>query len=570
MDMQPYFSRYQRNSRIDGQSVVIRPWHDLYATLAGTTYPKWLGSYRRAVAANSRLVVRQNVSGTEKLVTIDSSGTQVAISTGSNIASDNRMRFQNVADVIYCMNGVDPLGRLNGTTYDTPASSTKWFILSANNGDFTVGETITGATSAATGKMIFQSGGVGWPLLIQVLTGTFVAENITGGTSGKTGTIATVNNFAPAFSVVFNSSHFVSWRAAMPNVVFKSVGDQYHNFVGAGSDQFTFKEQITGLSATSQSLFYYTPTSISVTDSTDITETNGVFSYATRQISAQDGTLCHDLIVTKGSNTRFVSTSNSISEIARGTNIYGFEVSELSDRKYEGITKTMQSLNNDQSMGFALAYPNENLIKRFLVSNEWVYSDICIVYDEIAGRFEIDDQKYFYAWVYHAQANYTVSAIEPKVFQDEYGNTDEDVGIPFVYDTKYYYIGSPTQKKILWETRSVLDINELAIVTQEIYQDRDWLMDTKTIDKDNVQIRTGGIGTSSVGTFAVGTDGDEDMSADGDYQETYIMRTKGNLNKLCYRFRFRFLCSTVGAKVRLKNVEAKLEGKPMEATNLTK
>ena len=80
----------------------------MYATLAGTTYPRGIGSYRRAVVANSRLVARQNVSGTEKLVTIDSSGTQVAISTGSNITSDNRMRFQNVADVIYCMNGVDP------------------------------------------------------------------------------------------------------------------------------------------------------------------------------------------------------------------------------------------------------------------------------------------------------------------------------------------------------------------------------------------------------------------------------------------------------------------------------
>jgi hypothetical protein len=198
-----------------------------------------------------------------------------------------------------------------------------------------------------------------------------------------------------------------------------------------------------------------------------------VFSYATRQISAQDGTLCHDLIVTKGSNTRFVSTSNSISEIARGTNIYGFEVNEVSDRKYEGITKTMQSLKNDQSMGFALAYPNENLIKRFLVSNDGAYPDICIVYDEITGRFEIDDQKYFYGGVYHDQINYTISALEPKVYQDEYGNTDEDIGIPFVYDTKYYYIGSPTQKKILWETRTVLDINELAVVTQEIYKDGD-------------------------------------------------------------------------------------------------
>lgn len=96
------------------------------------------------------------------------------------------------------------------------------------------------------------------------------------------------------------------------------------------------------------------------------------------------------------------------------------------------------------------------------------------------------------------------------------------------------------------------------------------MIDTKTIDKDNVDTWSGGIGTAAVGTFAVGTDGDDDMGADADYQETYIMRTKGNLNKLCYRFCFQFMCSTVGAKVRLKNIEAKLEGKPMEATNLTK
>lgn len=401
---------------------------------------------------------------------MDNSGTQVSITTGSNIASDNRMRFQNVADVIYCMNGSDPLGRLNGTTYDTPASSTKGFILSANNGNFTVGETITGGTSAATGTMIFQSGGIGGPILISVLTGTFVnGEGITGGTSGKTGTISTVNSFSPSFSVVFNSSHFVSGWSVMPNVVFKSVGDQYHNFTGAGSDQFTFKEQVTGLSATSQSLFYYTPNTISVTDSTDITETSGVFSYATRPLSAQDGTLWHDLIITKGSSTKFVSTSLSINEIVRGQSVYGFEVVELSDRKYEGITKTMQSLNNDQSMAFGLAYPNENILKRFMVTNDGVYPDICIVFDEIAGRFEIDNQKYFYGGVYHDQKSYTISAIEPKVYQDEYGNTDEDVGIPFVYRTKYYYIGSVTQKKILWETRTTLDINELAVVTQEIY-----------------------------------------------------------------------------------------------------
>ena len=41
------------------------------------------------------------------------------ITTNSDIASDNRMRFYNVADVLYCMNGVDDMGQLSGTTYTT-------------------------------------------------------------------------------------------------------------------------------------------------------------------------------------------------------------------------------------------------------------------------------------------------------------------------------------------------------------------------------------------------------------------------------------------------------------------
>ena len=70
---------------------------------------------------------------------------------------------------------------------------------------------------------------------------------------------------APAFGVMFNGSIFAAGSAALPSVVFKSTGTDVENFNGIGSDTFTFPEKVTGLSATTQGLFYFTKNSISVT-----------------------------------------------------------------------------------------------------------------------------------------------------------------------------------------------------------------------------------------------------------------------------------------------------------------
>jgi len=76
----------------------------LLSTLTAGSYPKGIGSYLRTVDANSRLIVRHNTDATHKLYTITDAGVATSIDTGANIASDLKMRFQNVADVVYCMN----------------------------------------------------------------------------------------------------------------------------------------------------------------------------------------------------------------------------------------------------------------------------------------------------------------------------------------------------------------------------------------------------------------------------------------------------------------------------------
>ena len=75
--------------------------------------------------------------------------------------------------------------------------------------------------------------------------------------------------------------------------------------------------------------------------------------------------------------------------------------------------------------------------------------------------------------------------VEPKVYQDEYAQDDEDSPIPFEYRTKEFYISDPTIKKIFRETRTMLDINELVVMTQEMYIDG-VLVDSKTVDSDNI------------------------------------------------------------------------------------
>lgn len=49
---------------------------------------------------------------------------------------------------------------------------------------------------------------------------------------------------------------------------------------------------------------------------------------------------------------------------------------------------------------------------------------------------------------------------------------------------------------------------------------------------------------------------------DDDYQEIYILRTKGNLNTKGKKIQFRYINNSLAGKVRLKNIEMLVEVLP--------
>ena len=506
VDMAPHYSPYLRNARLDWQSIIIRPWFRTFATLASWSYPKGIGTYLQSNASNDRLVVRHNIDSTHKLCTISDSGTVTPILTGTNITVDNRTTFNNIGNVIYCLNGVDGIWKLSGTTY------------------------------------------------------SFISTGIAG--------------LSPAFWVVFNSSYFVSGWYINPNKVYKSVGNNYEDFSSTWSDSFTFWESITSLATASQSLFYFTKNTITVTWSSDITDTAGTITYITRPLETKEWAVNFSTTITVGNDVYYLTPSNAICKIARGQNIYWFEILPLSNRKYNGIGKIMSSLSKDQNDWFAYFLPDKNLIKRHLKSEWSTFNDVCIVYDIIKDARLVDNQKYFYDWVFYKGKNYTISMLEPKVYQDEYWQTDDIAPIPFEYRTKEFFVTEPTLRKILRESRTFLDINELATVTQTILLD--WVQsDSKTIWLANYTAAgwwvTSWIGTESVWEYSVWDDWEDDSwyTEDSDYVETYILRTKWNLNKKFYKMQFVWTCSSLAWKVRLKNMETLVEILNWLATPLT-
>lgn len=506
--LDPIYMPYWRNFRLDGQSVVKRPWFETFATVSGTDYPRGIATYLRSDATLNRIVVRQNVDATHKLVSITEAWVQTDISS-VDITVDDRMSFVNIADTLYCMNWTD-FGKLDGISYTN----------------------------------------------IPVATSHLPT--------------------APKFGTFFAGCQWVSgFTGTNSNKVYKSPANSYEDFTAAGSDIFTFPETVTGINVAGQAIFVFTTNTIHTCTLGDQVETAGVITFSFKPIQATEGTTSNASIVSVGSNLYYLTSSNKVNMIARGNNIYGFEVIEMSDRKYKGINNLMDLYATDQSGSFAQYYPEQSIIKWFLKNQDSIFNDVCVIYDVEKDMFLLDTNKYFYDATYLNGQVYAISTITPTVFKDEYGIDDQDSWVDFEVWTKAFDEGEYTMRKAYWEARTDISMSELAVVTQQIFVNSEvdeegnfqgQMVDELTVDDTSLDLGAGGIGTQPIGTFPVGLEGYNPF----DMYPLTLLRTKGNLNVRAQSIQFRFTCNTLGSRVQLKRLGYKMEMLPSITTNLTR
>ena len=659
------FSPYSRNFRLDGASVISRPWHSIFATVGGTDYPRGISSYLRANPTNDRIIVRQNIDATHKLVSIEEDWTQTDVVTGvtktattiafvnsnpdtitdsgngfltawfqsgdtititgstlnnwtftistvtastitlvatdsltaewagasitiagNRITSDNRMNFVNIGEDLFCMNWTD-FGQLKGTTYTTLQLTRSYTATTLSFNSTSPPRAIQDSSNSfitkwfSAGQVIVISGSAS-------NNGTFTIESVTANQITLSPSATLVDEWAwasvtitgqpaaPSFGAFFAWCQWVGWytTTGYGNQVSKSPNNAPSNFTGAGSDLFTFPENVTGIKSGGQSIFVFSTNTLHACTLGDQVETAWVISFSFKPIQTTEGATNNASIVSVGSNVYYLSSSNKINMIARGSNVYWFEVVELSDRKYKGISRLMQSLDKDQSSSFATYYPEQSIIKWFMKSNGSDLNDVCIIYDVEKDMFLQDTNKYFYDGTSFKGFNYTVSQITPTVFKDEFWTDDDGSGISFEYWTKWFDEGEYTLKKGYWESRTDVALSDLAVLTQEIYMNSSvdiyWnvygaLIDTKTVSSNNFTIEPSGIGTGLIGDFTIGEEWPEAISM---YPVT-ILRTKWNLNTRGYSIQYRYTNSVIGGRVQLLRLGYKMEILPSITTELT-
>lgn len=479
---------FGRNFRLAGYWVQPRPWFQQFGSdLWGSgTAPSGIAPYLRATPANDSIVIAYQYSGTQGLVAVDPiTWAQTQITTNGNLISTNMTNFVCTNDSLYVMNGSDPFGKLNGTTYTTPSTG--------------------------------------------------------------------ISNFNPAFGVYFNNSLWVSGDPDFPSKLYKSASNDPETFTGTGNDIFTALYPVVGLGCNAQTLYVFTENTIDMFNVNSIKTFGTSIVYTSVPLEASDGASNHASIVSAGNYIYYLTKSNKIKRVTQGSGQI-YDVQELSNRKYTGINATMATLDPDQTRSFGYIVPDKQIIKWHLKTNWATYNDICIVYHYEYDEFMVDTQKIFSAGCWYKSKSFTTSALEKKVYRDEYSTDDDGSAIQFEYRVKNLDYWEPTINKELWQARLFLELNTATVITQSIYAE--WgLIDTATIDKDDIPNYASGIATLPIATYAIGAD-----STPGDIlYDTSIVREKGNLQVRAKNFDVVYTCSTLGSDFLLKNLELRVQ-----------
>lgn len=365
-----------------------------------------------------------------------------------------------------------------------------------------------------------------------------------------------IANFKPAFWVYYSNCGWVSWSPASPTTLYKSVATNLDDYNSTWADKFTFPYPVTWLGVNQQSLYVFTRYSIDVFNSATST------AWVSKPLEATEWCTNHNLIVSIGKWIFYVSPSNKIRQITP-TSFWMYDFSELSHRAYNGITKTMESLDVDQSKAFWYAIPWKQIICWHMKTAGASYNDIVITYHYEYDEWMVDTNKSFSMGTLQNSVPYTISAINNSVYLDEDGTTDDDAPIQFRYDTKWVDLWEPTIMKTLWHSRLYVKINPNGKLYQRIYAD--WsLIDEHLIDSSEIPQSVTGIATLPIATYAIGTEWGNDIM----YNLT-IVRDKWLVRVKARTFYWSYVSYDSWTQVLLQKLEPQMEQLPFLTTYST-
>ena len=368
-------------------------------------------------------------------------------------------------------------------------------------------------------------------------------------------TYTVANALTVSFWIYFNGSLWIAWNPSAPTKLYKSITDTPWTFTWGDSDDFTFPEVLTWIAWSNTVVYVFWENTLSYFNSQTIRDVWWSLVYSTMPLDTNWGLTNPNCVVAVWKHVYYLSKANKIKRVAPWQWPQWFDVEDLTHRLNRWIEIIMDWLDTDQSNAFCY-YDQDNEIIKWHVKSKWsTLNDLVVSYSTMFDEFFLDTNKSFFWWVYHKKKSYTISQVEDKIYLDEQWQTDDGVPIQFEYWTKHIDEWMPYIMKELWQTRLFLSINSLAVIKQEIYADW-WLIDTVTINSDDIPIDIDWIWTLGIWTYWIWEDWD--ASEDKMYNIT-IIREKGSLQVRAKYFQVKYSCSSSWGKCTLMNFLPRLE-----------
>jgi len=278
------------------------------------------------------------------------------------------------------------------------------------------------------------------------------------------------------------------------NPISLAVQTNAYDWNGAGADSITYDGNILWMVGTLNNLWVFTSTTIERMDKSNLSTVWDVASLYTIPLAKWQELMNSNCIVSAGDVIFFLTKNKKIWVINYQSTVAEPSLKIISDIDVNSIDWYMQDMiDEDQTNAFWVFDSVNNLAKFFVKSRESTVNDVCIIYDIQRNTWLKDNNKFYSCVTAINNQLYMGSALDYRVYHDEYWDSDSGDGIEWYFETTDQVFGTPRQQKQFRGVSIAGQINSLANIRWQGYVE-DTIVFDFTISWADIAWSTGWLG----------------------------------------------------------------------------
>lgn len=270
------------------------------------------------------------------------------------------------------------------------------------------------------------------------------------------------------------------------NPISLAVQTNAYDWNGASADSITYDGNVLWVVGTLNNLWIFTSTTIERMDKSNLSTVWDVASLYSIPLARGQELMNENCIVPAWDVIFFLTKNKKIWVINYQSTVAEPSLKIISDIDINSIDWYMQDqIDEDQTGAFWIFDSVNNLAKFFIKSRESTVNDVCIIYDIQRNTWLKDNNKFYSSLTMLNNQLYAGSALDYRVYKDEYGSSDAWDAIEWYFETTDQVYWTPRQQKQFRGASIAWQINSLANIRRQILID-DTLVFDKVIVWENI------------------------------------------------------------------------------------